>query len=191
MARWKCSVCGYIYDETTGDTKAGIPAGTPFENLPVTWTCPVCGAGKDAFRILSAEDIHAGSAKTVSDVMVAELVAWGVNVVFGLPGTSSLGIVEAIRKNPGIRYIVVRHEENAAMAASAYNKLTGRIAACLTIAGRGNQPCYRALRCKGRSCAGPLPQRAGGDAVHRPGGIQEIDQDAFFRPITVYNNTVV
>jgi pyruvate oxidase len=191
MARWKCSVCGYIYDETTGDPKAGIPAGTPFENLPDTWTCPVCGAGKDAFRMLSAEDIHAGSATTVSDVLVAELAAWGVNVVFGLPGTSSLGIVEAIRKNPGIRYIVVRHEENAAMAASAYNKLTGRIAACLTIAGPGATNLATGLydakedHAQGISLNGQVEMQYTG-----PGGIQEIDQDAFFRPITVYNNTV-
>lgn len=50
---------------------------------------------------------------------------------------SSLGLVEAVRKNRNVRYIVVRHEENAAMAASAYNKLTGKIAACLTISGPG------------------------------------------------------
>jgi len=191
MARWKCSVCGYIYDETTGDPKAGIPAGTPFENLPDTWTCPVCGAGKDAFRMLSAEDIHAGSATSVSDVMVAELVAWGVNVVFGIPGTSSLGIVEAIRKNPGIRYIVVRHEENAAMAASAYNKLTGRIAACLTIAGPGATNLATGLYDAKEDHAQVLSLNGQVETQYTgPGGIQEIDQDAFFRPITVYNNTV-
>jgi pyruvate oxidase len=191
MARWKCSVCGYIYDETTGDPKAGIPAGTPFENLPDTWTCPVCGAGKDAFRMLSAEDIHAGSATTVSDVLVAELAAWGVNVVFGLPGTSSLGIVEAIRKNPGIRYIVVRHEENAAMAASAYNKLTGRIAACLTIAGPGATNLATGLYDAKEDHAQVISLNGQVEMQYTgPGGIQEIDQDAFFRPITVYNNTV-
>jgi len=145
MAQWKCTVCGYIYDETIGDVKWGIPGGTPFEHLPDSWTCPVCGAGKEAFVKVSTEDIHAGSVTTVSDVMVAELVAWGVNIVFGLPGTSSLGLVEAIRKNPGIRYYVVRHEENAAFAASAYHKFTGKIAACLTIAGPGDQPCHRTL----------------------------------------------
>jgi pyruvate oxidase len=191
MARWKCSVCGYIYDETTGDPKAGIPAGTPFENFPYTWTCPVCGAGKEAFDKLPAEDIHAGSATTVSDVMVAELVAWGVNLVFGLPGTSSLGIVEAIRKNPGIRYIVVRHEENAAMAASAYNKLTGKIAACLTIAGPGATNLATGLYDAKEDHAQVLSLNGQVETQYTgPGGIQEIDQDSFFRPITVYNNTV-
>ena len=137
MAQWKCTVCGYIYDESRGDSKGGIPKETPFEKLPDAWTCPVCGAGKDAFVKVQTEDVHAGSAMTVSDVMVAELAAWGVNVVFGLPGTSSLGLVEAIRKNHEIRYFVVRHEENAAFAASAYNKFTGRIAAAGPTGGRG------------------------------------------------------
>src|SRR5665647_427385 len=191
MAQWKCTVCGYIYDETTGDPKAGIPGGTAFENLPETWTCPVCGAGKEAFRKVPTEDIHAGSLTTVSDVMVAELVAWGVNVVFGLPGTSSLGLVEAIRKNPGIRYFVVRHEENAAFAASAYNKLTGNVAACLTIAGPGATNLATGLYDAKEDHASVLSLNGQVEAQYTgPGGVQEIDQDAFFRPITVYNNTI-
>ena len=191
MAQWKCSVCGYIYDETIGDPKAGIPAGTTFEKLPDTWTCPVCGAGKEAFRKVPTEDIHAGSVTTVSDVMVAELVAWGVNVVFGLPGTSSLGLVEAIRKNPGIRYFVVRHEENAAFAASAYNKLTGNVAACLTIAGPGATNLATGLYDAKEDHASVLSLNGQVEAQYTgPGGVQEIDQDAFFRPVTVYNNTI-
>ena len=191
MAQWKCSVCGYLYDETTGDPKAGIPGGTPFEKLPDTWTCPVCGAGKEAFRKVPTEDIHAGAVTTVSDVMVAELAAWGVNVVFGLPGTSSLGLVEAIRKNPGIRYFVVRHEENAAFAASAYNKLTGNIACCLTIAGPGATNLATGLYDAKEDHASVLSLNGQVEAQYTgPGGVQEIDQDAFFRPVTVYNNTI-
>ena len=191
MVQWKCSVCGYIFDETIGDPKAGIPGGTPFETLPETWTCPVCGAGKEAFRKVPTEDIHAGSVTTVSDVMVAELVAWGVNLVFGLPGTSSLGLVEAIRKNPGMRYIVVRHEENAAFAASAYNKLTGNIAACLTIAGPGATNLATGLYDAKEDHASVLSLNGQVEAQYTgPGGVQEIDQDAFFRPVTVYNNTI-
>ena len=191
MAQWKCSVCGYIYDETIGDPKAGIPAGTTFEKLPDTWTCPVCGAGKEAFRKVPTEDIHAKAVTTVSDVMVAELVTWGVNVVFGLPGTSSLGLVEAIRKNPGIRYFVVRHEENAAFAASAYNKLTGNVAACLTIAGPGATNLATGLYDAKEDHASVLSLNGQVEAQYTgPGGVQEIDQDAFFRPVTVYNNTI-
>ena len=191
MAQWKCTVCGYIYDESIGDPKGGILKETPFEKLPDTWTCPVCGAGKDAFVKVQTEDIHAGSVTTVSDVMVAELAAWGVNVVFGLPGTSSLGLVEAIRKNHDIRYFVVRHEENAAFAASAYNKLTGRIAACLTIAGPGATNLATGLYDAKEDHASVLSLNGQVEAQYTgPGGVQEIDQDAFFRPITVYNNTI-
>jgi pyruvate oxidase len=191
MAQWKCTVCGYIYDETIGDPKAVIPKGTPFENLQSTWTCPVCGAGKEAFLKVPAEDIHAGSVTTVSDVMVAELVAWGVNIIFGLPGTSSLGLVEAIRKNPGIRYYVVRHEENAAFAASAFHKFTGKIAACLTIAGPGATNLATGLYDAKEDHASVLSLNGQVEAQYTgPGGVQEIDQDAFFRPVTVYNNTI-
>jgi pyruvate oxidase len=123
--------------------------------------------------------------------MVAELAAWGVNVVFGLPGTSSLGLVEAIRKNHGIRYFVVRHEENAALAASAYNKFTGRIAACLTIAGPGATNLTTGLYDAKEDHAAVLSLNGQVEAQYTgPGGVQEIDQDAFFRPITVYNNTI-
>jgi pyruvate oxidase len=191
MAQWKCSVCGYIYDENAGDAKTGIPDGTPFGQLPRDWTCPVCGAGKDAFSRLSEEDLHAGSDKTVSDVLIAELAAWGVHLVFGIPGTSSLGLVDAVRKNGEMRYIVFRHEENAAMAASAYNKLTGMMAACLTIAGPGATNLATGLYDAKEDHASVISLNGqAGIQYTGSGGIQEIDQDAFFRPITVYNNTV-
>jgi rubredoxin len=47
--RWKCSKCGYVYDPRYGDRDHGIQPGTPFEDLPETWTCPRCGAGKNKF----------------------------------------------------------------------------------------------------------------------------------------------
>jgi flavin reductase (DIM6/NTAB) family NADH-FMN oxidoreductase RutF/rubredoxin len=47
--RYVCNVCGYIYDPATGDPEAGVPAGTPFEELPGAWVCPVCGASKEEF----------------------------------------------------------------------------------------------------------------------------------------------
>ncbi|MCX7731809.1 MAG: flavin reductase [candidate division WOR-3 bacterium] len=50
MRRYVCSVCGYVYDPSVGDPENGIPAGTPFENLPAEWVCPVCGATKDQFE---------------------------------------------------------------------------------------------------------------------------------------------
>jgi len=45
MAKYVCSICGYVYDPADGT----LP-GAPFEDLPVDWVCPVCGAGKDVFE---------------------------------------------------------------------------------------------------------------------------------------------
>jgi|SRR5208337_1418192 len=49
-ASYVCSVCGYVYDEVKGDPDNGIAPGTKFEDLPQTWTCPVCGADKSKFE---------------------------------------------------------------------------------------------------------------------------------------------
>jgi len=50
MDKYECSVCGYVYNPEDGDTDNGIDPGTPFEDLPEDWTCPVCGASKDQFE---------------------------------------------------------------------------------------------------------------------------------------------
>lgn len=50
MSKYRCTVCGYIYDPAAGDPEHGIPAGTKFEDLPDDWTCPECGVGKDLFE---------------------------------------------------------------------------------------------------------------------------------------------
>ncbi len=52
MDKWKCSICGYIYDPAAGDPDGGIEPGIPFEELPDDWVCPVCGAPKDQFERL-------------------------------------------------------------------------------------------------------------------------------------------
>jgi rubredoxin len=50
MAKWVCSVCGYVYDPAVGDPDNGIAPGTPFEKLPDDWVCPECGADKGMFE---------------------------------------------------------------------------------------------------------------------------------------------
>ncbi|MDD5044418.1 MAG: rubredoxin [Candidatus Omnitrophica bacterium] len=50
MKKYRCLVCGYIYDPAVGDPTANIPAGTSFEQLPDTWVCPECGVTKDNFE---------------------------------------------------------------------------------------------------------------------------------------------
>jgi len=50
MMKYRCKICGYIYDPEKGDTGSGIEPGVPFEQLPETWICPICGATKDNFE---------------------------------------------------------------------------------------------------------------------------------------------
>ena len=50
MKKYRCLICGYIYDPEAGDVDNGIDAGTSFENLPDDWVCPECGVGKDEFE---------------------------------------------------------------------------------------------------------------------------------------------
>jgi len=50
MKKYKCIVCGYIYDPAIGDPENGIVSGTAFDNLPYDWVCPECGASKDEFE---------------------------------------------------------------------------------------------------------------------------------------------
>ena len=49
MTKYICTNCGYIYDPEVGDDTQGIPPGTPFEDLPDDWTCPICYVGKELF----------------------------------------------------------------------------------------------------------------------------------------------
>lgn len=47
--KYVCTNCGYIYDPDAGDMAGGILPGTPFEELPEDWICPVCYVGKEQF----------------------------------------------------------------------------------------------------------------------------------------------
>ncbi len=134
MAKYRCTVCNYVYDDAKEQVK--------FSDLPKEWVCPICGAPKSAFVLLEEQETAKAPEKktesTVSDVLVNQLAAWGVKYVFSIPGTSTLGIIDAIRNTNGkVRYIQVRHEESAAFMASAYGKLTGHVAATLSISGPG------------------------------------------------------
>lgn len=50
---WMCVVCGFIYDESSGRPDEGIAPGTRWQEVPVNWTCPECGARKDDFEMLA------------------------------------------------------------------------------------------------------------------------------------------
>jgi len=53
MDKYRCTVCGYIYDPAIGDPDNGQPVGTKFADLPDSWVCPECGVGKDMFEKVS------------------------------------------------------------------------------------------------------------------------------------------
>ncbi|MBQ8188577.1 MAG: rubredoxin [Lachnospiraceae bacterium] len=48
--KYICEVCGYIYDEEVGDPDNGIAPGTPWENVPEDYLCPLCMVGKEFFQ---------------------------------------------------------------------------------------------------------------------------------------------
>ena len=50
MEKFVCNICGYVYDPAKGDPDNGIAPGTPWEEVPEYFECPVCGLGKDAFE---------------------------------------------------------------------------------------------------------------------------------------------
>ena len=50
MQKWRCTICDYVYDPAEGDMENGVAPGTPFEELPDGWVCPICGVGKDLFE---------------------------------------------------------------------------------------------------------------------------------------------
>lgn len=50
MEKFQCNICGYIYDPVIGDIDNGISLGVSFDELPVDWICPVCGAEQDEFE---------------------------------------------------------------------------------------------------------------------------------------------
>ena len=52
MKTYMCVICGYIYNEAEGDAEAGIAPGTRWEDVPLSWRCPDCGAGKEDFEMV-------------------------------------------------------------------------------------------------------------------------------------------
>lgn len=56
MKKYVCGPCGYVYDPEVGDPDGGIAPGTPFEDIPDDWVCPICGLGKDVFEELSEQE---------------------------------------------------------------------------------------------------------------------------------------
>ncbi len=132
---------------------------------------------------------------TVTDLMAETMTNWGVTSVFGMVGHSNLGLADALRlqqQKGRLNYYGIRHEGVAAFACSGYAKLTGRPAACLTIAGPGATNLMTGLW-DARVDRAPVLALTGQVDVQvlGPGAFQEIDLAAAFAPVTRFSQTVL
>lgn len=133
--------------------------------------------------------------RTTTDVMAETMVNWGVKRVFGMVGHSNLGLADAIRLRAAdgeMHYVGIRHEGVAAFAASAYGKLTGHPAACLTIAGPGATNLLTGLwdakvdRAPVLALTGQVQTQ-----VFGPGAFQDIDLASAFEAVSRFSQTVL
>ena len=132
---------------------------------------------------------------TVTDVMAETMCNWGVTHVFGMVGHSNLGLADALRRQSELgrlSYIGVRHEGAAAFAASAFGKLTGRPAACLTIAGPGATNLLTGMW-DAKVDRAPILALTGqvDTQVLGPGAFQEVDLAAAFSSVSRWSQTVL
>ncbi len=133
--------------------------------------------------------------KTVTDVMAETMTNWGVTSVFGMVGHSNLGLADALRleqQKGRLNYYGIRHEGAAAFACSGYAKLTGKPAACLTIAGPGATNLMTGLWDAKVDRAPVLALTGQVDVqVLGPGAFQEIDLHSAFAPVARFSQTVL
>ena len=124
-----CPWHAYEYDPTTGTPPAGFAdAATAYPTRAVDG------------RALEVALPVVGVEPSLMDQVVDTLTDWGLDAVFGMVGHSNLGLADALRRaseDGRLTYVGIRHEGAAAFAASGYAKLTGRPAACFSIAGPG------------------------------------------------------
>ena len=179
----RCPWHGYDYCPLTGSSEFGDSV----EHFPVQLR-----EDGGIWVGVPAETPHA---RTVTDVMAETLVAWGVTDVFGMVGHSNLGLADALRRQEeagNLRFIGIRHEGAAAFAASAYGKLTGRPAACLTIAGPGATNLLTGLW-DAHLDGAPVLALTGQVAaqVLGAGAFQEVDLQAAFGTVATWSQVVL
>ncbi|MHA2374141.1 MAG: thiamine pyrophosphate-dependent enzyme [Candidatus Thorarchaeota archaeon] len=183
MARYRCTVCNWVFDETA--------EGMKFKTLHNSYTCPVCGAPKSAFVPESGSKDEDATKTNVAEKIVEQLVAFGVEYIYGIPGDSNLPLIEAVRRNENMRFILTRHEETGAFMAAGQAKITDKLGVCISIAGPGATNLITGLmdaatdRSPVLALVGQIPEVYLGSE-----GFQEIDQIELFRPFAEYAETV-
>jgi len=180
----RCPWHGWDYHPTTGKPPGGYDDGVA--------THPVETRDDGVYVALEEK---ASPVRTVSDVMVETMLEWGVHDVFGMVGHSNLGLADALRVQEAkghLRFFGVRHEGAAAFAASAYAKLTGNPAACLSIAGPGATNLLTGLWDAKVDRAPVLALTGQVDTqVLGPGAFQELDLAAAYAPVAAWSQTVL
>lgn len=178
-----CPWHGYGYDAMTGEPPPGFTDSA---------TCYPTEVRDDGIYV---ELPDPPLRTTISDQMVDVMTDWGVDTVFGMVGHSNLGMADALRKaeeKGKLRYIGIRHEGAASFAASAYGKLTGRPAACFSIAGPGATNLLTGLW-DAKVDRAPILALTGQvqTQVLGPGAFQEIDLASAFASVAAWSQTVL
>ncbi len=179
----RCPWHGHAFDPTTGKSLADDP-------------------DLETYKVEERDDgiyvqvrTRDKSGWTVGHVIAETMVNWGVTHVFGMVGHSNLGLAEAMRvqvERGRLKFIGVRHEGAAAFAASAFAKVTGRPAACLTIAGPGATNLLTGLW-DAQMDRVPVLALTGQVDTHYigTGAFQEVDLKAAFSGVTAFSKTVL
>lgn len=132
-------------------------------------------------------------ADTAADILVETLHAWGVDVVFGMPGDGINGIMEALRKRrDSIRFVQVRHEEAAAFMATGFAKWTGKLGCCLATSGPGGLHLLNGLY-DAKLDGAPVIAITGlqfHDLLHTHTQ-QDVELDKVFQDVAVYNSRIM
>ena len=180
----RCPWHGYDYDPQSGDTPPGFDDCV--EMFPVE-------ERSDGIYVGVPPKTPHGTA--VADILMETVANRGVRHVFGMVGHSNLGLADAMRRLEAegrITFIGIRHEGAAAFAASAYAKLTGRPAACFSIARPGATNLMTGLW-DAKVDRAPLLAITGqvDTQVMGPGAFQELDLAAAFAPVARFSQTVL
>ena len=179
----RCPWHGWDFDPCTGIPPGGFDDGVK--------TFPTKEENKAIYVGMEEEVAHQS---TVSDVMVETMVNWGVTKVFGMVGHSNLGFADAMKRQEekgNLNFYGIRHEGAAAFATSAYGKLTGKPAACFTIAGPGATNLYTGMwdakvdRAPFLALTGQVATQVVGT-----GNFQEVDLVQAFSTVAEFNQRV-
>ncbi len=180
----RCPWHGYDYNPLDGSPPEG------FDDAPPCFRTELRSDG--VYVELPPE---APRVRTVSDVMVATMVNWGVTHVFGMVGHSNLGFADAMReaeRRGDLHFIGIRHEGAASFAATAFGKLTGGLAACFGIAGPGSTNLLTGLydakvdRAPVLALSGQVPSKVLGR-----GAFQDLDLPHAFSDVARFSQTVL